>query len=237
MCPGWRGWQRWVVSRHHGKAWGEHHPAGETEAHTAMRGAGGEGGQHVPPVSLPCHPCQGWQGGVAGAWRAGAQGGEGGWGGEEGEVRGCQNQLRAVQTPGQLCGVARETRHSWSTTGPCLPRRLLLGLPTAWRAAGGAAAHRPIPPMPACMGLLILGSPHPIPCPGLARVPVQWAPLPGRAAGHRGLAVPRICPVAGAGTGMRQRGAAGLPPAGLPAGITRAGTLPGPRASPGHGRA
>lgn len=33
----------------------------------------------------------------------------------------------------------------------------------------------------------------------------------------------------------RQRGAAGLTPAGQLAGITRAGTLPAPRASPGHG--
>lgn len=168
MCPGWRGWRWQAVSRHHGKAWGEHHPAGETEAHTVGRWwAGGEGSQHVPPVSLPCHSHQGWQGGVAGAWRAGVRGGEGGWGGEEGEVQGCQNQLRAVQTPGQLCSVARETRHSWSTTGPCLPQKAPPGPPRGPVSGWGGCSPPPCAPDASPRGVAHpwLTHSHPIPFP------------------------------------------------------------------------
>lgn len=143
-----------------------------------------------------------------GAWQAGARQGEGGWGGEEGEARGCQNQLRAVQTPGQLRGVARETRHSWSTTGSCLPRKLLMGLPTAQRAAGGAAAHRPLPQYQhgVTHSQLIHGCPIPLPALVWHTSPRSVTPLPGRALGQGGLASPGTRLVAGAG--RRQQGVA-----------------------------
>lgn len=95
-----------------------------------------------------CHPCLPHQQGGNEVLDPPTSGEAGGCAGEEGEALGCQNQLWAVQTAGQLHGVTRETRRSWSTTGPYLPRRLLLGLPTAHRVARGAATPHTISLLP-----------------------------------------------------------------------------------------
>lgn len=110
----------------------------------------------------------------------------GGCAGEEGEALGCQNQLWAVQTAGQLHGVTRETRRSWSTTGPYLPRKLLLGLPAAQRAAEGAATPRTVPLLPRCP--IPVPSPTPLgtsePRQGVAGFPHRDIPLAPPGPGH-----------------------------------------------------
>lgn len=112
----------------------------------------------------------------------------GGCAGEEGEALGCQNQLWAVQTAGQLHGVTRETRRSWSTTGPYLPRSLLLGLPAARRAAGGAATPHTMSLLPGCP--IPVPSPSPLgmskPRQGVAGFPHRDIPLAPPGLGHHG---------------------------------------------------